>query len=70
MAGRQCGAQRSRGRGDCHGNAIVGSEPPRCRMHIGGAKSRSKAAINAAVARWTDDMHTLDPGETLSLIHI
>lgn len=65
MPGQECGAQRSRGRGDCHGPAVLGSDPPRCRMHIGGRKPESKAAIRAAVARWTDDMTTLDPGELL-----
>lgn len=62
---RECQAQRSKGRGDCHASAIAGSKPARCRMHIGGAKSKAKAAINDAVSRWTDGMSTLDPGETL-----
>lgn len=62
---RECAAQRSKGRGDCHASAIAGSKPARCRMHIGGAKSKAKAAINDAVSRWTDGMSTLDPGETL-----
>lgn len=65
MPAQQCGSQRNRGRGDCHGRAILGSDPPRCRMHIGSQKSRSRADVRAAVARWTDGMSTLDPGELL-----
>lgn len=62
---RECGAQRSKGRGDCHGTAVAGSEPARCRMHLGSTNARARAAIRDAVSRWTDGMSTLDPGETL-----
>ena len=62
---RLCDAPRSRGRGPCHGPAVDGTDPARCRMHIGGRKPMAKAAIRAEVARWGADMTTLDPGETL-----
>lgn len=60
---RECEAQRSKGRGECHGSAVDGTDPARCRMHAG--TGRAKAGIRATVARWVPEMVTLDPGETL-----
>jgi hypothetical protein len=73
---RECLAQRKgnprpgsnepgKGPGRCHAPAVSGTDPPRCRMHIGSRAGHATAAIRAAVARWTDDQSTLDPGETL-----
>lgn len=73
---RECLAQRKgnprpgsdepgKGPGRCHGIAIAGTEPARCRMHIGSRAAQANAAVRAALARWTDDLETLDPGVTL-----
>lgn len=59
---RECEGFR-KGRTPCHQKAVDGTDPARCRMHIGTGKT--KAAVRAAVARWGADMTTLDPGETL-----
>jgi hypothetical protein len=73
---RECVAQRKgnprpgstepgKGPGRCHAPAISGTEPARCRMHIGSRAAQATAAIRATVARWTSEDTTLEPGETL-----
>lgn len=57
---RFCGA-KTRSGAPCKGAAIRGSD--RCRMHVGGGARN--AAIRAEVSRWTDDMETVDPAQTM-----
>jgi hypothetical protein len=61
---RECKAHRT-DREDCHGIALAGTIPARCRNHAGPPAARAKAAIRVAVAMWGDDMTTLDPATTL-----
>lgn len=61
---RECKSRRSDGE-SCHNIAIKGTDPARCRNHVGPHAARAKAAIRVAVAQWGDDMTTLDPATTL-----
>lgn len=61
---RECSSLRTN-REQCHSIAIAGTQPTRCRSHIGGPRARAKADIRVEVARWTSDLTTLDPAITL-----
>lgn len=66
----ECTGHR-KGMRPCHGPAVAGSQPPRCRMHMGDPKARAKANLRAELFRYglDGDVPDRDAGETMIRLH-
>jgi hypothetical protein len=60
-----CTANSKRSGRQCRALALKGSEPLRCRTHIGSKKARTRAEVRAELQAWRVGDETADPNQVL-----